>query len=69
LLTKSQYHIFQKAWFQSPSLGHSKAMRDIWYEHGIITCGDTNGDGKVDVADAVYVMNYIFKGGPEPCAN
>jgi len=32
-------------------------------------CGDATGDGSVNVADAVWLVNYIFKGGvpPEPC--
>jgi hypothetical protein len=29
-------------------------------------CGDGNGDGAVDVGDAVYIINYVFKGGPAP---
>ncbi|HVP35365.1 MAG TPA: dockerin type I repeat-containing protein [Terriglobales bacterium] len=29
-------------------------------------CGDVNSDGKVMVADVVYLVNYLFKGGPEP---
>ena len=29
-------------------------------------CGDANRDGGVNVGDAVYVINYIFKGGPAP---
>jgi len=28
--------------------------------------GDTNGDGIIDVGDAVYVINFIFKGGAAP---
>lgn len=57
---------FWTAWFQSPSKGHAKAMRDIFYEHGIITCGDVNGDGFINLGDAVYLMNFIFRGGPAP---
>jgi hypothetical protein len=30
------------------------------------TCGDTNSDGLANIADAVYVINYVFKGGPAP---
>ncbi len=30
------------------------------------TCGDANGDGGVDIADVVYLINYIFAGGPAP---
>jgi hypothetical protein len=28
--------------------------------------GDANGDGKVSVGDVVYLINYLFKGGPAP---
>jgi len=30
------------------------------------TCGDANGDGDVNVGDGVYIINYVFKGGPAP---
>jgi len=29
-------------------------------------CGDVNGDGKVNVSDVIYLVNYLFKGGPLP---
>jgi hypothetical protein len=29
--------------------------------------GDTNCDGKVDVGDVVYTINYLYKHGPPPC--
>jgi hypothetical protein len=29
-------------------------------------CGDANDDGKINVADAVYIISYIFRGGPAP---
>jgi uncharacterized protein (TIGR02145 family) len=32
-------------------------------------CGDANGDGTLNVSDAVYVVNYIFIGGPAPDPN
>jgi hypothetical protein len=28
--------------------------------------GNANFDNKVSVSDAVYLINYLFKGGPEP---
>jgi hypothetical protein len=30
------------------------------------TPGDANGDGSVNVGDAVYTISYVFKGGPAP---
>ena len=30
-------------------------------------CGDVNLDGMVNVSDAVYLINYVFNGGPSPC--
>ncbi len=35
-----------------------------WSWHNI--CGDANGDELVDVGDVVYLINYLFKGGPAP---
>jgi agmatine/peptidylarginine deiminase len=32
----------------------------------VYICGDANGDGEINVADAVFVINYVFKGGPAP---
>ena len=32
----------------------------------IVFCGDANGDNAVNVGDAVYLINYVFKGGPAP---
>jgi hypothetical protein len=29
-------------------------------------CGDANGDGQVNVGDAVYLIAYVFNGGPPP---
>ena len=32
----------------------------------VVKCGDANGDGKITVSDVVYLVNYLFKGGPVP---
>jgi hypothetical protein len=29
-------------------------------------CGDANSDAQTNVADAVFLVNYVFKGGPPP---
>ncbi len=29
-------------------------------------CGDANADGNVDISDAVFLIQYIFAGGPSP---
>jgi hypothetical protein len=49
------------------SLGH--VGRDMFhFELADYVCGDANGDGITDLGDAVYELNYLFKGGdpPEP---
>ena len=32
----------------------------------VYTCGDANADEAVNVGDAVFLINYAFKGGPAP---
>ena len=29
-------------------------------------CGDANADTKINLQDIIYVVNYVFKGGPAP---
>jgi PKD repeat protein len=31
-----------------------------------VICGDANNDGTINVADVVYLINYLFIGGPAP---
>ncbi len=33
---------------------------------GSLVCGDSNRDNLVNVSDVVFLINYLFKGGPEP---
>jgi len=35
-------------------------------ETQVYVCGDANGDGDVNVGDGVFIINYVFKGGPAP---
>jgi uncharacterized protein (TIGR02145 family) len=32
-------------------------------------CGDANGDGSLNLSDAIFMLNYLFKGGPAPDPN
>ncbi len=32
----------------------------------VFACGDANGSGTVNISDAVYLIAYIFSGGPAP---
>ena len=32
-------------------------------------CGDANADLKVNLVDIIYLVNYVFKSGPEPLTN
>lgn len=32
-----------------------------------LVCGDSDCNGQISITDAVYVINYIFGGGPAPC--
>jgi hypothetical protein len=32
----------------------------------VYICGDANGDGAIEIADVVYLINYLFIDGPAP---
>ena len=50
-----------------PKYMHDKHNRGIFrIEDYIPACGDANGDGVINSADIVYLINYLFKGGPAP---
>jgi hypothetical protein len=48
----------------SPSYQMSQGFWDDLGDNYI--CGDANGDGSVDISDAVYLIAYIFSGGGAP---
>jgi len=33
---------------------------------GLYVCGDASGDGTVNIGDAVWIISYVFSGGPAP---
>ncbi len=36
------------------------------YECGSVVCGDADGDGEINTGDVVYLVNYLYNGGPLP---
>ena len=36
------------------------------YQCSDFICGDANGDGVIDLGDVLYLVNYLYKGGPPP---
>jgi len=54
----------------SDPAGNQTVLDTVTFAIRDINCGDTNSDVSIDLADAVYLINYVFKGGPppvEPC--
>jgi len=52
--------------WQSVNLGGADAFvtKLVWTPDGI--CGDVNNDDKIDLSDAVFLINYMYVGGPAP---
>jgi subtilisin family serine protease len=55
-------------------LGHGRVNAQdavLFTMQGMYVAGDANGDEVVDVADAIYLLNYLYKSGsaPEPPAS
>jgi hypothetical protein len=47
--------------------GRAIVQRGAQPGHGIpVVCGDLNGDGDVEPGDIVFLLNYLFRGGPAP---
>lgn len=50
-----------------PKYMHDKRNSGVFrLEDYAVWRGDTNGDGLIDIADAIYLLNYLYKGGSAP---
>ena len=47
-------------------LGSKQDITTIKYQQQPYHCGDADGNGIITISDAVYLINYIFTGGPAP---
>jgi hypothetical protein len=56
------YNVMAKA---KDTLGAETGWSSIASIH-VVTPGDANNDGGVTVGDAVYIIAYVFRGGPAP---
>ncbi len=50
-------------WGSSPSYNLNQGFQQ---NHSTCNCGDADGSGAFSIADAVYIINYIFAGGAAP---
>ena len=48
------------------SYGGSGDLYAVEFSLDQFLCGDANADGTVNISDAVYLISYIFIGGPAP---
>lgn len=66
---------FWDIWVEPPSLGNKQRLSDIFYEHGDSTRSccygirgnvDGSSEEEPDVADLIYLVDYMFTRGPAP---
>lgn len=48
------------------SLPAKTDIQELYIVVGSFSSGDVNGDDRIDLGDAIYLLNYLFKDGPEP---
>ncbi len=48
------------------SMPSQSDVQDLYILAGGLAKGDVNSDGIVNVEDAIYILNYLFRDGPEP---
>jgi bacillolysin/thermolysin len=44
----------------------SRELAQVFHSGITVLYGDANSDGSINVADAVFLINFVFKGGPAP---
>jgi hypothetical protein len=62
------YVRFKDNWSNSPTFNGWGTTKIDTLKICTSRYGDANSDGKVTVGDVVYLVSYLFKGGPPPCA-
>jgi len=45
--------------------GNWSAVSNI-YSTAYYDCADANGDGDINLLDIVFILNYLYRGGPDP---
>jgi len=61
-----------KVRFEASDLGGASVVEagvddfHAWVWECEAVCGDASGDGSVDVGDAIYLLNYLYKAGASP---
>lgn len=48
------------------SSSNYRVYQGFWQEFTACRAGDADGSGNANISDAVYIINFIFLGGPEP---
>lgn len=46
--------------------GKESDYQDLPFSFFVYQSGDASNDGLIDLSDAVWTLNYLYKGGPEP---
>lgn len=65
-----EYDVTLEAWVCGTYFSLTKAAYIITGQGSGQICGDVNCDGRVNVSDAIYIINFSFiQGSPAPCEN
>jgi len=55
-------------WVPRMGMPHNDTSYEVCFNFNRVpfVCGDANGDGIVEIGDVVYLIRYVYKGGPPP---